>query len=85
MAFYAKIVFILQQIRPDRDKMYLLYLFVLYICILKWPPRSYMVYLIFCALDSAVVEVQKCLARMEAFKLLQCIIMKQHSNQINTL
>ena len=39
------------------------------------------------ALDSAVIEVQykKCSAHMEAFLLLQCIIMEKHSNQINTL
>ena len=37
------------------------------------------------ALDSAVVEVQNCSARMEAFKRLQCIIMEKHSNQINSL
>ena len=37
------------------------------------------------ALDFAVVEVQKCSAPMEAFLLLQSIIMEKHSNQINTL
>ena len=36
------------------------------------------------ALDSAVVEIQKCSARMVAFKLMQCIIVEKPSNQVNT-
>ena len=34
--------------------------------------------------DSAVVEAQKCPARMEAIQPMQCTTMEKHSNQITT-